>query len=233
MSDEDDVVYMDFEEPHPFDKAPNSGSKDAERIKRDEDGEPLAIGFIPVLPPPEPVLTGDEIKRGISDKARSAANLKVEAGRTFQEIAEILELPDAATARRLVQSVLANIHPIEDLETMRMVMAARYEKQFSRSVAMAGADFLVDKETGQKLPNHERLKWHQQASNDLMMLATVTGAKAPAKVEVTPGEADYDTIVSALLERMGHEEVAEAEVIEFRQIEAEFPADVVDDDDEA
>jgi len=213
---------MNFDEPpgtHPWDKAPG-GKKPHKKKKRDP---------IPVLPKASKPLTDVDVRRGVSNRARSAANLKVE-GYTYQEIADTMELANAAEAKRLVESVLAAIHSDGDLETLRLVVTARAERLFQRSLAMAQADFLVDLDTDKRIPNADKLRWHQQAAADLMNYATITGAKAPQKIEVTPGEADFDAIVSRILARTGHEEILEAEVLELEQLPA---ADDLDDEDEA
>lgn len=207
MSEYDDAVRMDFDEPvkdeHPWDGAPRTIK--GKKKKREK---------IPVLPKPEKPLTDTDVRRGVSNLARSAANLKIE-GYSYQEIADTLELRSAGEAKRLVESTLAAIHGTADLETLRLTVAARAERLFQQSLAMASADFLVDKRTNKKLANPDRLRWHQQASVDLMNYATITGAKAPAKVEITPGEADLDEIVARLMKRAGQEEILEAEVIEL------------------
>lgn len=201
-----DAVFMDFSEPD------------------DRPVKPKVVAKVPKAPipiPPEPVqpITSTEIKRGVSERSRSAANLKVE-GYTYDEIARILEFPSATDARRAVESVLAAIHGPGDYDTLRLVVTARAELQLKRSLGMAGADFLVDQKTGKRLPNPEKLRWHQQASVDLMNYAIITGAKAPTKVEITPGEADMETLVSRILSRQGHEDIVDAEVIEMDAIEA-------------
>lgn len=221
MSEYDDAVRMDFDEPaksnHPWDGVPRTLK--GKKKKRAE---------IPVLPDREPPLSDAEVKRGVSNRARSAANLKVE-GYTYQEIADMLELDDAADAKRLVESVLAAIHGPGDLETLRLVVTARAEKLLKQSMAMASADYLVDSQSGSKkrLPNPDRLRWHQQASADLMNYATITGAKAPQRLEITPGEADLDKIVELMLHRGGFVEVEEADVLELEAI----PVDDEEDDE--
>lgn len=220
------AIRMDFDQPvrTPFTK--------------DQVVEKRAKILIPVLPKAEPPLSDSDERRGVSNRARAAANLKVE-GCSYQEIADLLELNDAKEAKRLVESVLAAIHGPGDLETLRMVVSARAERLFRQSLAMASADFLVDRKTGKKLPNPDKLRWHQQASNDLMNLAAITGAKAPTKVEITPGEADYDKIVDMMLRRAGIEEVVEADVLELeavpladRENDDEEPDDDDDDDED-
>jgi len=218
---------MDFEEPnppkkgtHPWDDAPKRG-----RREKDEGDEPKSA-VIPQLPPREPMLTGDEVRRGISDRNKAAAKLKVK-GHSYLEIAEILEFDDAAAARRAVEAAVAATLSPEELDLTRAIVVARAEEQFRQSVAMGHADFLVD-DDGNRIPNERKLQWHQQASNDLMMIATLTGAKAPTKVEFTPSEAELEKIVNTIVLRSGHEDIVDAEVIQLDEI----PAIEAGDDDE-
>lgn len=168
---------------------------------------------VPRLPTKEIALTGDEVKRGVSERSRSAANLKIE-GYTYAEIADLLEFESPADARRAVESVLAAIHGPGELETVRLVVTGRAEAQFKRSFAMAGASFLVLAD-GTEVPNTDQARWHQQASVDLMNLATITGAKAPSRIEFTPGEERLEAIAAELARRAGHQEILEAEVIDL------------------
>lgn len=207
------TVRMDFEEP-------------ADDEKRDHKGGKSASERIPVLPPAEKPLTGDERRRGISDRDRSAVNLKLD-GASYIEIADLLEFETPSDARRAVESALAQTHAPEEWESLRMIAAARAERQLARSTAMAGADFLHDKETGEKLPNYEKLRWHQQAGVDLVNWARITGAQAPTKVEITPDEAKMEQLVSHLLASGGHDDVVEAEVLELEAI----PLDEDDEDE--
>ena len=229
---------MDFEEPaHPWDAAsrllPESeAAKEAQRNrrkgKRGGKKEPKEKKpEIPRLPDKEvAVITGDEVRRGVSDRARAAANLKVE-GYTYAEIADKLEFESPQDAKRAVESVLAAIHGPGDYETLRLIATARLEAQIKRTTAMAGADFLV-LEDGSQVPNVDKLRWHQAASTDIMNWAIVTGAKAPTKVEITPDEAALERLVAEIATRTGHEDIIEVDVLELTQV----PEPDYDDDDE-
>jgi hypothetical protein len=215
------AAYMDFDEPPTPRGASSSGGKKRESKSKGSDGDaekPKAV--IARLPDNRPALTGDEIKRGVSERSRAAANLKVE-GMSYDEIADVLDFPDARAAKRAVESTLAAIHGPGDYETLRVIASTRAERQFSRSAAMAGAAFLVDSETGEKLPNIEQLRWHQQASADLMNWAVITGAKAPSKVEITPGDEAMDKLLQQIARRAGHEDIVDAEVLDFDDIPPE------------
>lgn len=206
------AVYMDFEDPDGGRGAAPPGASDRKkRGKADEDARERPI---PVVPSKQIALTGDETRRGVSERGRAAANLKVE-GFTYAEIADMLDFDSPAEARRAVERVLAALHAPEEYETLRMVAAARAEKQFQRSSAMAGADFLVDPATGEKFPNEDRLRWHQTAGTDLMNWAAIVGAKMPAKVEITAADDQVERLVNEVLARTGHEEILDAEVIDL------------------
>lgn len=145
------------------------------------------------------------------------------AGAPFYEIAQQLEYASVADAKRDYARAIATTHGPEDWDTLRQLEGARAEALFRRSFEMASADFLIDMEHPEKkLPNYQKLQWHEQASRDLMNHAIITGAKAPTKVEITPGEAEYDQLVGSLLEAQGFLEIEEADVVQIFESE---PAD--------
>ena len=231
MSDHpwDEPVFFDIDEPIGVDEAVARGIKKPEGSKRPPKGkggkkkpkEPKSPA-IPALPAPTKPLTSAEVKRGVSVRDRAAVNLKL-AGASYAEIADTMEFDTPAHAKRAVERALALTHSPDDWETLRMLAAGRAEALFQRSFAMAGADYLVD-EDGNRIPNVDKLRWHQQAAADLMNHAVITGAKAPTKIEITPDEEKLDAIVSNLMSRMGHEDIVDAEVIELEALPA-APAD--------
>lgn len=206
-----DAAYMDFDPP------PADGWLDREGAQGGRPpGDDPVYPPITRLPDREPPLKSTEVSRGISVRAKSCANMRLE-GASFLEIAEALEYADAREAKRDFLRAMAASHPPEDWETMRHMETLRAEKLFRQSLAMASTDYLVD-EHGNKVPNTDKLKWHQQAASDLMNHATISGAKAPAKLEITPGEAQFESLVSQMLERSGHSVTEEADVLELSQV---------------
>lgn len=180
--------------------------------------EGKAPAVIPVLPKRKPIsVTNAEMKGGVPAKAAAAANMKLR-GASYADIAEVLEYENPAAAQADVLKVLAMTHSPEEWETMRVVAAARAEMLLEQSVAMASADYLVDETTNERIPNTERRMWHGAAQTDLMNWVAITGAKAPSKIEVTPGEVQLEKLVGQMIERMGHAEVREADVLELDQI---------------
>lgn len=222
---ERDKIYMDLEEPS--DPTPPAGKDQKKSRVKTYGGEEDVIPRITKLPEREKPLRPNEVAQGVSQRAKACANMRLE-GATFLEIAEFLEYPDAASAKRDFQRALAATHPPEDWETMRQMESARAEKMFKRSYAMASADYLID-EDGNKVPNGEKLQWHKQAAADLLNHATISGAKAPSKLEITPGEAQLEELVEQMLARSGHEVTREAEVLELTQIPT-YQGDVEDED---
>lgn len=208
--DFDEPVRMNFDEPSP--REPFARNSDAPW----DDDPPPKKTVIPRLPDPKAPEKGDKRVRGISNRNRSAANMRI-AGASYLDIADLLEFPSAAMAKKAVESVLAVTHNLDELDSLRRQAVARAEQLFARSSAMAGADYLVD-DDGNRIANGEKLRWHQQAAADLMNWAAITGTKAATKVEFTPGEERMDQIVSQIMERMGHEEILDAEVLELEQI---------------
>lgn len=221
---DDAPVYMDFEESVGYDEAvargeikPGADRAGKKRGKKSSGDDPKdSEARIPSLPTRDKPLTDLEVRRGVSNRDKSAVNLKL-AGASYQEIADTMELDSAAEARRIVERTLAATHTPDDWQTLRMIAGARAEELFKRSLAMASADYLV-LEDGTKVPNAEKLKWHQQAGTDLMNHVQITGAKAPTKIEVTPDEARMEEIVSELLRRSGEENIIDAEVIDLNVV---------------
>lgn len=216
-----DAVFMDFEEPTAGRRGgPGDPGKGKKGKKKDKKSKAVAI---PKLPPMEKPLTGSEVRRGVSDRFRAAAKLKAK-GWSYLDIADELEFADAREARKAVESVIAATLEPEEIETQRAIVISRGEELFKQSLAFAQATHFVT-EDGERLPNIDQLRWHQQASTDLMNIATLTGAKAPTKVEFTPGEAELERIVNEMVSRAGHEDIVDAEVIDLdipREIEADY-----------
>ena len=150
-------------------------------------------------------------------KVQAAVNLKVE-GLTYDQISEVLELKNAKEARQLVLGGLARMHPPEDAETLRQTAAMRAEALFRQSFAMASADYLIDDNTGERIPNAERRQWHEQAGKDLALHATITGAKAPTKVEVSATAQELNEMVAVIMESNGAGNELEASVFEVEEI---------------
>lgn len=209
-----DAVFMDFEEPstgkkgsHPWDSAPKRSKS------RRKGGKKASKDLVPRLPTPEKPLTGDEVRQGVSNRARAVARYRT-LGYSFQEIADEMGLADAKEAQRIHYSVIAATASPEEIEVHRANALSRAEMLFKQSIQMATATHLV-LDDGTKVANEKQLQWHQQAASDMMNIATLTGAKAPTKVEFTPGEAEMERIVGLILGHAGHEDILDAEVIEL------------------
>jgi len=186
----------------------------------DEDEDGPKDEKIPEPPKRELDLVPGRERAGISDRARAAANLKVD-NYTYQEIAEILEYPDARAAKREVERVLALTHSMDEYETLRLIAAARAEARLKLSTQMAAASFLVvTNEDGveTKVVNDRQLSWHTAAGVDLMNWATIVGAKSPTKVEITPDVEAMEMLVDRIAAAAGFEDVVEADVLELEVI---------------
>lgn len=209
---------MDFDEP------PKPRSSRKKKSKK----EPEKPKLLPVLrlPDREPAMTSTEVVRGLSLRAKACVNMRLE-GASFVEIADFLEYETPEDARRDCERALAATHPAEDWETLRQVATARAEALFKQSFRMAGADFLVD-EDGNRVPNAEKRMWHAQAGTDLMNHAIISGAKAPTKLEVTPGEAQMEKLVDKMLRRGGYTVAEEADALELTVLPREEGDDGVD-----
>lgn len=164
--------------------------------------------------------------RDADQRAIACANMKL-AGAPFHEIAKELGYADAASARSAYISALAKMNPMEDLETLRQGATLRAEMLLRQSLAMASADYLVDSETNEKVANPDKLRWHEQASKDLSLLTTITGAKAPARLEVSATTEEISKMVHTLVQAHGAEEV-EADIWDAEEIEA-IEAEIVEE----
>jgi len=176
---------------------------------RHESGKPLRVirSAIPKLPP----LEVDPAKVGKGDqRAVACVNMRL-AGAPFHEIAKALEYVDAAQAKAAFIAALNRMNPVEDWETLRQVEALRAEQQLARSVAMASADYFVvhkivvdeegkEYEVEEHVPNTDKLRWHEQAGKDLALHAMITGAKAPARVEVSADTQELNQMVQAIIQ---------------------------------
>jgi hypothetical protein len=192
------------------DKPPGGNAADAGTHPWD-DSDP-----IPVVDPKPLQNTIDAVKGGVSDRAKAATNLKVD-GFSYAEIADMLEFKDAREAKREIERTLALTHSTDDYETLRILAASRAEDRLRRSTALANADYLV-LEDGTKVANDRKLAWHAQSGADLMAWATITGAKAPTKMEITPDLDSINALVDRFATMAGHEEILDAEVIELNAV---------------
>ncbi|QUE25313.1 helix-turn-helix DNA binding domain protein [Microbacterium phage Fizzles] len=179
------------------------------------------IPQLPQMPRVDPADLHDSNQRAVA-----CVNLKL-AGASFHEIAKELSYRDAASARTAYYSALASIHPVEDIETLRQMEGLRAEALFRSSLAMASAAYLVDEE-GNRMVNTDRLRWHEQASKDLALHAAITGAKAPARVEVNASTQEINELVHLLVQERGGGEI-EASVWDVTEVEA-LDAEIVEDE---
>ncbi len=219
MSDED-VTRMSFEQPPR--KSEQRAAAAAER--GEEPRKPRTKGQIPRLPrrdvDPEKIAKPDQ-------RAVACVNMKL-AGASFVDIANELGYAGPQAAEQAYVNALAGMYPVETWESLRQIEAMRAEQLFSQSFAMASADYLVvDDADGNEVqvPNTERLKWHEQAAKDLMMHAAITGAKAPARVEVSASTQELNQMVEIILHNSGAERAIEASVFDL----ADIPDDGIED----
>lgn len=211
MSDE---INIDFEPAIPRTKTPEDGKI---RVRRQ---------LIPELPP----LEVDPEKLSNPDQRASACvNMKL-AGAGFHDIAKELGYADAQAAKTAYIAALARMNPVEDWETLRQTEALRAEQQLARSIAMASADYLIvhkivkdeegkEYEVIEHVPNLDKLRWHEQAGKDLALHATITGAKAPARVEVTADTQELNQMVQVLMQaKQGQQGELEAEIWDVEEV---------------
>lgn len=174
---------------------------------------------------------------GSADQRSIAASKMRLAGAPFHEIAAELGYQSAEQARAAYIAALASMNPMEDLETLRQSAALRAEMLFAQSFAMASADYLVvtetDEETGEeveiRVSNPDRHRWHEQAAKDLALHTMITGAKAPAKIEMSATVEQLNKMVHTLVATSGQQSAdIEADIWDLKEIEA-INAEIVED----
>lgn len=214
MSDDDDdnVTRLDFDKPD------SKAEKRRQRRKAEGKAEPKRPEPLKERIPALPALGVDPDKiRKPDQRAVACVNMRL-AGAPFHEIAKQLEYASPMAAKNAYISALANMFPTEDWETLRQVEAMRAEQLLRRSFAMASADYLVDGDTGERIPNRDRFRWHEQAGKDLALHAMITGAKAPTRMEVSADTQELNHLVNVLLQQAGGSEEIEADVFEIEEL---------------
>lgn len=213
MSDEtedDNVVHLDI--PQPPRKSDQRREGDAEFGTGGK--QPRTKGQIPQLErrpvSPETLTKPDQ-------RAVACVNLRL-AGAPFHAIAKELDYASPAAAEQAYVSALANMYPVETWESLRQIEVLRAEQLFAQSFAMSQADYLVihDEKTGEEIrvPNTEKRQWHEQAGKDLIMHATITGAKAPQRVEVSASTQELSQMVEIILHSNSEGRVQEANIFD-------------------
>ena len=207
-----------------FDKPKSKSELRAEKAEAEGREVQKARPLEERLPSPrQPDLDPDEnISGRVTNRDKACVNLKL-AGANFQDIAEELGYATARQAQAAYHRALANMNPVSSWETLRVEAAARAERQFARSMKMADADFVrvpeTDDEPERMVPNLDKLRWHEQAGKDLALLVNITGAKAPARLEVSASSAELNDMVQVLLQQQGHNAEIEADVFDIGDVE--------------
>lgn len=215
---DDNVSYLDLPEP-----PRRPASKTTQRNAKRDQGRKL----IPHLPPPDVNVNDIDMQGDVTTLDAAVVSMRI-AGASFHDIAMTLELPSAMDAQSRLYKAIAKTHPREEWETTRQLEVARVEVLVARSMAMAGADYLVD-EDGVKHENAERLKWHAQAAQDIALHATITGAKAPTRVEITPTDEEYGQIVDLVLREKGVVQDREYSILELTELDEIEDAEIVEE----
>lgn len=212
----DDIIRLDFEDPSKERKR----ERDRNRQREKRAAAKTETRAIPVLPKIE--IPIEEIRGNPTVRSRACVNLRIERV-PWPEIVRLLEYDSIEKARADFLRQIACMHQPEEAETMRLLTIANAEQLLHRSMAMAAADYMVDaNDPDVKIPNTERLRWHEQASRDLNTLATITGVKAPLRLEITPSEEQYALLTQAILESRGVYQVHEPDVLELETLPAAF-----------
>jgi hypothetical protein len=180
---------------------------------------------IPQLPPlavnPDDISTPDT-------RAAAVVNLRM-LGTPWPDVVKELGYASVQSAQTAYYSALAGLHPKENFEVLQQVEALRAENLLGQAMRMASADFLVD-DKGNRIANTDKLRWHDQALKALQLHARITGAQAPARMEVTADTAELNAMVQVLMQQHAGEITQEASIWDVEDVE---DAEVVEGDDVA
>lgn len=163
--------------------------------------------MIPTLP--NNPISVEELEKP-TQRAVACVNLKL-CGASFQAIADELGYKSAREAETAYISALANMHPVESAETLRQTEALRAEMGIRLAAAMMSADYLVDADDPTvKIPNPDKRLWHDQYLKAVALHSTITGAKAPARVEVSVDVAELNQMAQDIIQHAGGQLAIEA-----------------------
>jgi hypothetical protein len=136
-----------------------------------------------------------------SQRSVAVVNMRL-AGTPWQKIADELGYASVKDVEQAYIAALAGMYPVESWETLRQTEALRAELLINIALPMATADFLVDANDPRvKIPNTEKRLWHEQALKAVALHSTITGAKAPTKVEVSADTQELNAMVQVLLQQ--------------------------------
>jgi hypothetical protein len=178
---------------------------------------------IPVLPPLE--IDPEAITRP-DTRAAAVVNLRM-VGTPWPDVVKELGYASVQSAQNAYYSALASLHPVENWEVLRQVEGMRAENLLGQAMRMASADYLVD-DKGNRIANSDKLRWHDQALKALQVHATITGAKAPARVEVSASTQELNAMVQVLMQQHQGEIESEASIWDIEDVE---DAEIVEDTD--
>lgn len=186
--------------------------------KRKAAGKKVAKKPKPVIPVlPDHRVNLEDLKTP-DQRAVACVNLRL-AGAPWPVIAAELHYASEKVAESAYVAALAGMYPMSNWETLRQEAALRAEAQLRRSTQMATADYFVDANDPKvKIPNTDRRHWHQQAERDLALLVTITGAKAPARLEVTADSAELNQMLSLILQTSGDQPALEPNIFDMDDI---------------
>ena len=152
---------------------------------------------IPVLPT-DPIDVTELAKP--DQRSVACVNLKL-AGAGWPAIAKELGYASPKAAETAYIAALANMYPVEAAETLRQTEILRAELLINLALPMANADYFVDANNPNvRIPNTEKRLWHEQALKAVALHSTISGAKAPARIEVSADTQELNAMVNALLQ---------------------------------
>lgn len=176
---------------------------------------------IPQLPPlqvdPDDLTTPDT-------RAAAVVNLRM-MSTPWPEIVRELGYASVQSAQTAYYSALANLHPAESWDTLVQMEGMRAEMFVNQAMRMMTADYLVD-DKGNRIPNTDKIRWHDQGLKALQLHARITGAQAPTRTEVTVDTRELNQMVQVLMQHEQGEITREASIWDVEDVE---DAEVVGD----
>lgn len=158
-------------------------------------------------------------------QARAAANMRF-AGAPYDKIAEFLQYKDPATARQVVEAHIAKAYPDETRESLFRLTSIRLEELYGLARDRMNPVVLapVDGEMVE-VQNDEQIAYMKVGLDILGRQMKLHGLEAPTRVEISPDLESFETVVQRMTASVRGDEAAEADVVEYTELEEIEPGE--------
>lgn len=156
-----------------------------------------------------------------AQRATAAVRLRLD-GANLEEIAEVLGYANGAAAQSAIVDKIASTGvELDDIKTLRALQVGRLEKLLKSAMPKA-VDAKYDDGTKALGAGESQTEYMRIVISLVDNISTLTGAKAPQRVEVsTPKDQELaDWVRSMARAHLGQEAAIEADPMELEQIEA-------------